>query len=168
MRLVYDESNPFTGKRTVMVEWDENAQQNMKLCMQTGYHTFDRWCLDGNGNPVFEDLKNFIKQCPDEIYSTYRVDEHGQVWFKIVMQARDHVLYPWYDEKTESSIWKVLSWRFIDDGEDVDCDIPTVEVDGKIKVLDNKTSTIFAEDEFEDATIEFHRRCSEIYNVNEN
>lgn len=162
MRLNYDDVNPFTGKQTVMVEWDENAQQNMKLCMETGYHTFDKWIVDIDGNPLFDDLKNFTRICPDEVHVTAKCDLSGQVWFKIVMQTRDHVLYP------DSETWVVSTWRFVEDDETIDEGVPRIEVDGKFKILDNKTSTIFKEDEFEDATIEFHKRCSEIYNTNEN
>lgn len=166
MRLNYDEINPFTGRQTVLVEWDENAQQNMKLCMETGYHTFDRWCVDANGNPVFGDLKKFTQYCPDEVYVTHKCDSNGFVWFKIVMQTRDHVLYPWNDG--DSQIWKVSSWRFAEDNEIVDEGVPKIEIAGKYKILDNMTSSIYDENAFEDATIEFHRRCSEIYNTNEN
>jgi hypothetical protein len=37
MRLNYDAVSPFTGRKSVLVEYDEQSGQNVHLCMETGY-----------------------------------------------------------------------------------------------------------------------------------
>jgi len=179
MRLDYDEINPFTRRKTVLVEWDENAQQNMKLCMETGYHTFDSWVCDGG--TISPELEAYRENLPDVISNFELIEFEGgnwsklawphgicQVWYLIVMQSREHVLYPEYNDDRFDYIWKVCSWRLLSEGEEIDDDCPKYEYEGKTAILGPETVSIFQSSEFEDATIEFHRRCSEIYNTDEN
>lgn len=161
MRLDYDELSPITGRKTVLKERDENLQEDMFLCMETGYHTYSSWKL-GSFNQ-----EEFDKKSPEFIQESKFIDENNQVWYKVTMMTRDVVLCP------EDFGWKVNSFRdlYIDE-------VPEPHLLMKVvknaagqefkQVLDDNLAVNFLENQFEDAVIEFHRRCSEIYNINEN
>lgn len=158
MRLNYDEISPITGNMCVMVEPDSTKNQNMKLCMESGYQTFDSW-KDGS-----EIVEKFLSVSPQLIQHSAVVDENGNVWVKVIMMTQDVVLNPDLREKedgTYEEIWKVSSFTLLDEGVTPEPNIVSVKVGDRFKVLDESTSMCFGEFEFEDATIEFYSRVNE-------
>lgn len=152
MQLTYTYC-PITDRNTVLKDWDSSVNQNMSLCMETGYHTFDSW-KEGS-----EEVANLLSYSPEYIDRTKIIDKHSQVWTKIVIQTPNVVIYP--DKDYEGNhCWFVNSFRFLNENEELNPSWPKYEIDGKIKVLDDSTSTVFGKDEFEAAFIEFHKLCS--------
>tara|TARA_R110000868_G_scaffold9099_9_gene46058 strand:+ start:590 stop:1078 length:489 start_codon:yes stop_codon:yes gene_type:complete len=158
MRLNYDEISPITGNMCVMVEPDSTKNQNMKLCMESGYQTFDSW-KDGS-----EIVDTFLAASPQLIKNTSVVDATGNVWVKIIMMTPDVVLNPDLIEvegDTYEDIWRVSSFTLLEEGVLPEPNIVSVQVGNRFKVLDESTSVIFKEFEFEEATLEFYKRVNE-------
>lgn len=157
MRLNYDEISPITGNLCVMVEMDSTKNQNMRLCMESGYQTFDSW---KEGSEIVE---KFLAASPELIKSTKFVDETGNVWVKIIMMTPEVVLNPdlVIIEEEACPVWKVSSFTLLDEGVIPDPKMVTVQVGNRFKVLDESTCLIFGEYEFEDATLEFYSRVNQ-------
>lgn len=157
MRLNYDEISPITGNMCVMVERDETKNQNMRLCMESGYQTFDSW---KEGSEIVE---KFLSVSPELIKSTKFIDDSGNVWVKIIMMTPEVVLNPDLIEVDGEvcSIWKVSSFKLLDEGVIPDPKMVTVQVGNRFKVLDDETCSIFGEFDFEDATLEFYARVNQ-------
>ena len=157
MKLNPDEISPITGNLCVFVEYDINSQQDTKLCMESGYHTFESWKIGS------EELKRFEDASPEFILKT-RFEDGDQIWYKITMFTKDALLCPEDDGR-----WKVNSFRELSVDETFDPIemIMQTETDGEgneiKRVLDEKYASYFSETEFEDAIIEFYKRCSEKY-----
>ena len=43
MKLEFDEISPFSNKKTVLVEADEQTNVESRICLSTGYTTRDNW-----------------------------------------------------------------------------------------------------------------------------
>lgn len=158
MRLNYDEISPITGNMCVMVEPDSTKNQNMKLCMESGYQTFDSW-KDGS-----EIVEKFLSVSPQLIRSTAVVDENENVWVKIIMMTPDVVLSPdlrQVEADAYEDIWKVSSFTLLDEGVLPEPNIVSVQVGNRFKILDESTSKVFAKFEFEEATLEFYKRVNQ-------
>ena len=156
MRLNYDEISPITGNLSVMVEPDTTKNQNMKLCMESGYQTFDSW-KDGS-----EIVEKFLSVSPQLIKNTAIIDDNENVWVKIIMMTPDVVLSPDLKEVEDryEQIWKVSSFTLLEEGVLPEPNIVSVQVGNRFKVLDESTSMNFGEFEFEEATLEFYKRVS--------
>jgi hypothetical protein len=142
-----------------MVEPDSTKNQNMKLCMESGYQTFDSW-KDGS-----EIVDKFLSVSPQLIRNTAVVDENNNVWVKIIMMTPDVVLNPDLREKEDGTfedVWKVSSFTLLEEGVLPEPNIVSVQVGSRFKVLDESTSKYFGEFEFEEATLEFYSRVNEI------
>jgi len=158
MRLNYDEISPITGNMCVMVEHDSTKNQNMRLCMESGYQTFDSW---KNGSEIVE---KFLSVSPQLIQNTAVIDENDNVWVKIIMMTPDIVLNPDLrarEDGTYEDVWKVSSFTLLDEGVLPEPNIVSVQVGNRFKVLDESTSMYYGEYDFEEATIEFYRRVNE-------
>ena len=155
MKLSYDEISPITGNKSVLSEFDHNAGQEMKLCMESGYHTFTSWVEGSDG------IQRFEESAPDIVRDT-KFNDNGQFWYKIIMMTRDVVLYP--DLVDDGIVWKVSTFKFVDDPTSVPASWASIVVGDQVKVLDDSTSSIFNENNFEEACFEFHKRCAEAYN----
>lgn len=77
MYLVYDEVSPFTGERSVMIEYDDTVDDRMLICMDTGYVTYDKlWRED-------EDYHEMLRlKMPETIWDTRKI-VNGRVWYKL-------------------------------------------------------------------------------------
>jgi hypothetical protein len=158
MRLNYDEISPITGNMCVLVEPDSTKNQNMKLCMESGYQTFDSW---KEGSEIVE---KFLSASPILIRNTAVVDESGNVWVKVIMMTPDVVLNPdlrQADGDTYEDIWKVSSFTLLDEGVLPQPNIVSVKVGNRFKVLDESTTKVFAELEFQEAIMEFYKRVNQ-------
>jgi len=157
MRLNYDEVSPITGNMCVMVEHDSTKNQNMKLCMESGYQTFDSW-KDGS-----DIVNKFLSVSPQLIRNTAVVDDNENVWVKVIMMTPDVVLNPDLKEIEDryEQIWKVSSFTLLEEGVLPEPNIVSVQVGNRFKVLDETTSIEFGELEFEEATLEFYKRVNE-------
>lgn len=158
MRLNYDEISPITGNNCVMVELDSTKNQNTKLCMESGYQTFDSW---KEGSDIVD---KFLSVSPQLIRDTAIVDQHGNVWVKIIMMTPDVVLNPDTIQENGNTvhIWKVSSFVFLDEGEIPESNLISVKVDERFKVLDENTASVFGDREFEAATLEFYGRVNQL------
>lgn len=163
MRLNYDEISPITGNLCVLVEMDQTQGQNMRLCMESGYHTFDNW-KEGS-----EAVNIFLSAAPELIKDTAVVDEDQQVWVKIIMMTPDVVLNPdaQISDDGVKLIWKVSSFKFIPEGELPEPKLVSVQVGERFKVLDDDSASVFEDSDFENATLEFYNRVAYIEDFHE-
>jgi len=157
MRLNYDEISPITGNMCVMVELDSTKNQNMRLCMESGYQTFDSW---KEGSEIVE---KFLSVSPELIQRTKFVDENGNVWVKIIMMTPDVVLNPDITSTVDGPelIWKVSSFKLLEEGVLPEPHVVSVQIGKQFKVLDESTTNIYGEFQFEDATLDFYSRVSQ-------
>ncbi len=152
MRLNYDNISPISGKQSVLSEYDDQHQCWMHLCMDTGYHTYDKWKIGSEAVELFE------KSCPELVISS-KIAFGDQLWYKIIMMTYDTIIYP--DVYDGDYIWKVTNFKSSDNDEEIERSpikivVPTP--DGpEIKIVDDENAKIFGELNFEDAVIEFHR-----------
>lgn len=151
MKLTYDEISPITGNRTVLVEEEEFSGDNVKLCMETGYQTYQfNWRVENE-----EIIANLENQFPYNVVDSKFIDPGGNVWYKSFLISPNVLLYP--DEKT----WKVAFLVELDPGDGVPIQVPTSENTFATKYLDEANSSTFEETKFEDALFEFQRRITE-------
>lgn len=152
MKLNPDELSPITGNLCVFVEWDDNVKEFTKLCMESGYHTYDSW-KDGS-----ESVQRFSNQSPNFINESAIVDESGQVWFKITMLTDSTILC------SEEDGWKVNSFRNLlpdeSPGDKIQRISKNILGEEIIQILDENWATNFTKEEFEKATIEFFKRAT--------
>lgn len=159
MRLNYDELSPITGNMCVMVELDATKGEHMKLCMESGYQTFDSW---KDGTDIVE---KFLSVSPELVKTTKFIDDNNNVWVKIIMMTPDVVLNPDLvigEDDNVKMIWKVSTFRLLDEGVLPDKNMVTVQIGDRFKVLDEDTCSIFDELDFENATLEFYSRIKNI------
>lgn len=162
MRINYDEISPITGNLCVLVEYDEKLGQSMRLCMESGYHTYDGWKKGSSEAELFE------SNSPEVVKETALYDEKsGLIWYKITMATSDVVLFP--DEVANfDSFWKVNSFRDLYEDEEPGNKVQkiTKNIAGEpiIQVLDELEESVFGELEFEKAMLEFYNRCAKIEN----
>jgi hypothetical protein len=151
LKLDYDEISPITGRKTVLVEEEEFSGDSVKLCMETGYQTYERlWKVENE-----EIIANLENQFPYQVVDSKFIDSNDNVWYKSFLISPNVLLYP--DGKT----WKVSFLIDLDPGNGVPIQVPTSENTFAIKFLDEATSSVYKETEFEDALFEFQRRITE-------
>lgn len=157
MRLNYDEISPFTNKKTILIEYDENAEQNMRLCMTTGYHTFDSWKSDS------EEVIRFEMSSIDDV-NDLRKDVTGQAWYPILLINREFVLKPEtfpteYEQKLKYQ-WDWKLYRLIESTDESSI-IRVLDDNGEtIAALDETPIQTWEADQFELAYLKFHELCS--------
>lgn len=154
MKLTPDEISPITGNLSVFVEWDENVQQYTRLCMESGYHTYDSWKVGDKSIELFE------LHSPKFIIDSKKI-AGDQVWYKVTLLTEGCVLCPEQD-----NIWIVNSFRNLEENESFNPEtmIKKVLIDEsgneQIQVIDSKFEMAFPETSFEAALSEFYKRLS--------
>lgn len=153
MRLNYDRISPFTGKLSVLDEYDEQTNTVMSLDMDTGYQSYDVW-IEGS-----EELERYEEASPDIILETRYVEpKTRQVWFKTTLFGRGIVLYP------DAEKWKVGQFKPI---VDASSNSWARMKEGDVEFgLDEENADVF--DNFEDALFKFHEYSSIIYDTEQN
>jgi len=148
MKLDYDITNPFTGRKTVFVEDD------MGYCMETGYMTFDGLENDSEVNKFFE------SGAPPAVVEFKMVDAHNMVWYPSFQVQGNIALYP--DNYDGDLVWKVGRYIF-----DTDLEVSPYYIqyrrDGEETyryILDDKNSTIF--ETFTEAYDEFNKALNQL------
>lgn len=142
MKINYDEVSPITGNMSVLVEGD------MKLCMETGYHTYSSWNKTENGHQLFE-------QGSSEVVVGCSVVDwkngNSQVWFPITMMTEVDILEP---KKTNHHLkWSVNSFRLKKDSDSPEL---LVMIKNDLTYVINPDEAVLF-DKFEDAYNEFNK-----------
>ena len=102
MRLIYEVS-PFTGNRCLAIEPDAEKQDYMKLCMETGYHTYDiNWKV---GSEVIDIVEQYY---PNILIDTKKIMD-GNVWYKLILNTPFAVLTPEY--AGDDMIWAIYTLK---------------------------------------------------------
>lgn len=158
MRLTYDAISPFTGRKTVLVEYDEQSGQNVLLCMETGYQTYDNW-LQGS-----VELERFEEKSPDCVLETCFVEpETKQVWYKTTIFRGGTIVYP------DGEYWKVATFKPFVEGTDDRFGWATMKIKDEMYIPDDANAVIFDKNQFEDAFFEFYSAVSkQTYTTPEN
>lgn len=148
MRLNYDELSPITGTMSVLVEHEDGV--TMKMCMESGYQTYNSWKIGS------EELTAFESSSPDIILDSKFVDEKkGQVWYKTAIFSKGFVLYP------DGELWKVGKFKEFVEGETVRFEWATMKKEDQLFVLDDKNAKIFTDNEFIEAYVEFNNSIAQ-------
>ena len=88
IHLSYDEISPFTQKKTVMIEEHPDANDRVKMCMGTGYHTYQSSWVEGS-----EFIARYEATIPQNIIDTKTVVD-GNVWYKMYITHPFATLQP--------------------------------------------------------------------------
>ncbi len=151
MRLRYDSLSPFTGRETVLEEYDEISGQTFKMCMETGFSTYSNWISGSDA------VESFKISAPDFVIDSEIVDNSNLVWFMSPTISRNVVLFPYMKK------WLVgkLSEHHIDSP--IILKVDEYELGVNINECEQ-----FELMKYEDALFEFHRLNSGYYDINEN
>lgn len=158
LRLSYDEISPITGNKSVLVEQDPFTNDQVKLCMESGYQTYlKNWKSDN-----IELISDLEKQFPEDITKTKIVDSNGNVWYKSYLVSRNVILFP------EETVWKVALLVETDPGSGIDVDIPLTPETTVKKFVDIDNAKVFGLLEYENALFEFQQLITITRMKNEN
>lgn len=114
IRQIYDETSPITGNRCVLVEPDAEKRDNLKLCMESGYHTYEmHWKV---GSDAIEQLERTL---PNIIINSKFTDSSGQVWYKMMLITPFLILIPEPND-TGTEEWVIYTLK---DGDPVNDEI---------------------------------------------
>lgn len=137
----YDETSPFTGKKDVMIEHQDDGVH--KFCLVTGFTTRHDWTPGSKAALAYEEYLT-----PAAIEKKY-IDVNNNVWYPLSMSTTKGVLY--FDkEGKDEYVWRVCPT------------VPTTEEEQK-KYNDNKEklnldlAVTFKEGEFSEALTEFYK-----------
>jgi len=158
LRLDYDEISPICGEKTVLVEYDGDTNDYVKLCMKTGYQTYvDSW---KTSNP---DLVTYESELPQEIADTKYLDGTN-VWYRITLQSPNVILY------FQHGKWKVspLDITPSEASSAVPIQIPISPTERALKFINLDQTSEFGENDFEDALFDFQAKMTEIRLKNDN
>lgn len=157
MRMIFDEDSPFTGNRRVLIEPDPEKQDHMKICMDTGYHTYtDRWKTGTETIDLVED------SLPNMLIESKKETADGNTWYKVLFVTPYVILTPEVIDTGE--VWAVYSLR---DG-NPDTDPILMEVDtvggGRVyRTIDSESRVEFPSDKFEMAMDMFQSIGAAVY-----
>lgn len=104
-KMDYDEMSPISGKRTVFVEWDEGLNDNFKLCMETGYHTYYNTWRTSNSEFITSLEKSMSNAAKNSKVVVYTSDGDKVIWYPFSTFNREAALYPELDKLNQ------LKWR---------------------------------------------------------
>lgn len=150
MRLNYDAISPITGRKTVLVEFDEQSGQEVLLCMETGYQTYTNW-IQGS-----EELEAFEEKSPDCVLETCFVEpENKQVWYKTTMFRAGKILYP------DGEVWKVATFKPFQENTDDRFGWAVMKIKEDVFIPDDENATVFDQNQFEDAFFDLYSSVME-------
>ncbi len=139
MRQVYDEVSPITGNRCVLIEEDGEKMDYLKLCMESGYHTYQlKWLADSDVIELVE------KSLPPNIIDSKHVDENNNVWYKMMLITPFLVLMPEGDDE-----WTLYTLK--DGNPDEDEIVMAIAGEGDnviYRALDKETRQVFPKNKF--------------------
>jgi hypothetical protein len=96
----YDEISPITGRLTVLVETDEITGRKSRLCMESGYTSYDGFIVDSEPYEVFK------KTTPQLLQDLVKIDDENRVWFPITMHTPYGIFFP--DGTTvDNWVWRI-------------------------------------------------------------
>ena len=149
MRLDYDTINPFTGRKTVLIE------ENTLFCTETGYAANVAFGVDS------EVIKIFESGAPPAVIE-FKQSDGELVWYPIFQVQGNIALYP--DNYDGDLVWKVGRYIL-----DTDLEVPPYycqyRKDGEETdryILDDKNSAIF--ETFTEAYDEFNKSINRLGN----
>lgn len=158
MNVTFDDFSPFTHNKRVLIEPDVEKNDMMKVCMDTGYHTYDRsW-------KVGSDIIELVEQnLPNVILNSKKVIDDN-VWYKLLLLTPFVTLIPEYSADDDVYTWSIYPLR--DGNPDVDDIVMEVEGDdGAVlyRALNKEEKISFSELNFEQAMNTFQAMCAEVY-----
>ena len=154
--MVYDELSPFTNNRRVLIEPDADKNDYIKLCMDTGYHTYDiHWKV---GSDIIDIVESGL---PNIIIDTKRI-VGDNVWYRLLLITPFILLTPEYSG--DNINWAIYTLKDADPN--VDNVIMTIEDDEHkpiYRTIDPDTKKVFPENQFEQAMDMFQVIGASIY-----
>lgn len=157
---MFDELSPFTGKRRVLVEADPDKFDNVKLCMDTGYHTYERSWKDGS------DVIPLVEANMTANVLKTKVVYDGNVWYCMYLVNPFLVLTPEYktDDIGEERVWALYSLK----GANPEADEIVMEIDiedgvKQYRTFDTSTRVEFPYNKFEQAMDQYQQVGAAIY-----
>jgi len=158
MRITYDDISPFTGNRVVMCENDPDKRDVMKLCMETGYHTYElNW---KEGSDVIDIVE---KSFPKRIIDSKKITEDGNIWYKLILITPFVMLMPDVT-KSGDDCWCIFTLKDGNpDEDDIVMVVDSVDGDPLYRAIDHDTKKEFPNDKFELAFDAFQTIGSTVY-----
>lgn len=86
-KTTFDEISPITGNLCVIVEKTDDGIGFNKLCMESGYTTFNTFTEQNI------DLAQLEQNLPQVAVAHKRIDSHGQVWYPAYMPTPAAALF---------------------------------------------------------------------------
>jgi hypothetical protein len=158
MRITYDEVSPFTGNRRVMIEPDPEKQDNMKVCMDTGYHTYaESWKKESD---VIDIIENTF---PSILLDTKRVMDDGNIWYKLMLVTPFVMLIPERFGDNES-VWAIYALKNGNpETDEIVMEIAAVDGTPLYRSIDVDTRKEFPDEKFELAMDAFQSVGAAVY-----
>lgn len=142
MRTIFDKISPATGKRSVLIERDELMDDNLEVCMETGYQTYTK-AFEAKG-PHINDVEKVL---PDTIVNS-RLSDSDNFWYKLPIPVGEYMIHPnlrenhdihssWYVSKLveepptkdsfkipiqDQDTGQIIDWAYIDDNTTIEFD----------------------------------------------
>lgn len=157
MRITADDISPFSGNASIVKEYHEPSDDNMALCLDTGYHTYEKsWKVDDQ-----EVLDAVEASLPDICIEQKRVIG-DQVWYKIILMTGFLIVTP--EMKDGKTVWCVYNFREGDPDKEPTYKFETVDGNKIDRAFDETTRREFAHDNFSGAWEYFQIANAQIVN----
>ena len=157
MRITYDEVSLFTNKRSVLIEPDERSKDYMKLCMDTGYHTYqEKW---KTGSDILDTVEQSF---PKIVVDSKREMSDGNTWYKMILLTPFVMLTPELDGGDD--VWAIYSLKDGDPTEDpIVMEVESIEGEPLYRMVDLDTKQVFPDAKFSLAMDAFQSIGAAVY-----
>tara|TARA_R110000822_G_scaffold128195_7_gene263904 strand:- start:260 stop:793 length:534 start_codon:yes stop_codon:yes gene_type:complete len=157
MRTGYDADSPFTGNRSVMSEPDPSKEDILKLCMDTGYHTYELNWKTGS------DVLTLVEETlPQQIVDSKREVNDGNTWYKMMLVTPFVMLIPETIDDVDK--WIIYTLKEGDPTKDeIVMTVPNVDGDPLYRTIDVQTRQVFDADKYSDAMNAFQVIGAAVY-----
>jgi len=156
MRVTYDKISPFSGNKRVMIEPDGDKRDNLMVCMDTGYHTYeDNWKIDS-------DVIDIVETTFPAILTASRKEGDGNYWYKLMLITPFVMLMP--EVVDETPVWAIYALR---DGnpiaDEIVMEVESVDGSPLYRAIDSESRAEFPDGKFELAMDAFQQVGAAVY-----
>jgi len=117
-KIDYDEISPIGGNKSVFVEWDEGLQDNFKLCMETGYHTYYKSWRVSNKELIQSLEKSMADTVKNSKVTIATSDGDKVLWYPFTSFNTNAALYPELDKFNQLK-WKICKLKRVKNVDEV-------------------------------------------------
>lgn len=152
-KLRYDEVSPVTKNLSVLIEQDPISGDSVKLCMESGYQTYQNaWKKENE-----EILRALEAQFPSVVIDSKFVDEEDSTWYLTFLISPNVILFPTEDHWNVGELSSVRG-----EGTTMPVNVPINASEQVEKFLVNDSVSRFGRFDFGEALYEFQTRIAKI------